>query len=345
MRMNNFGNCMNECYMMLFMLQEYSRQINRSPFPIHLCSSISNINEWMRASLPQFRRILPEIYLACVMYTLAINKRCVRNDSAGVKEMNKKVLSMILAAVMLLTMTVTAFAAPDNTAAPAATITPTATANAASDAFLQQVKDLHDKVTALQVKLADERQYDRQIQAGINASKGIVEADKDNIKTFTKQLKEIDKKIAKLQRELAAAKKKHGKKQDPAAIVKIQSELQAAKDEKAALAAQYQPLIDQIHGNALGRRSLKPLRELLKPKYAELKPLFQASKDLSKSINAMIVDLKDAMQAGDMQKATDLVAQIDVKISQLESNINARIAIREEMKKILDDYKVNLQKV
>lgn len=259
--------------------------------------------------------------------------------------MNRKILALMAAAVMAFSMTATALAAPDDTPAPSGSPAPASTAPAGSGSdFVKQVKALSEKVTALRKELAGERQYDRQIQQGIKGIQGIVKADKAKVKEFRKELNALDKKIKKLQNQLRKEQAKR-RNRDQATIDDLKAQIQAAKDERAALIAKYQPLIDQIHGNAAGRRSLKPLREELRPKYAELRPLFQASARFQRDISSLISSLKDAIKAGDELKASDLISQINAKISQLEDNLNQRIAIREEMKKMLDDYKAGLVKV
>jgi peptidoglycan hydrolase CwlO-like protein len=268
----------------------------------------------------------------------------VRKETTGEMEMNKKILSAIFAAVVLFSMTATAMAAPDETAAPTDTTAPTATAPAdTGNAFIEQVKAMRDKVRALQAQLADERKYDRQVRSEIREIQGIVATDKTKVAEYRKELKAIDDKIKKLNQDLKTERK--SKDKDTAKIAQLQADIQAAKDERAALVAKYQPLIDQIKGNAAGRRSLKPLREQLRAKYAELKPLFEASKALTKSINSQIIDLKNAIKAGDETKAVELVSQINAKLIQQEDNINQRITIRKSMRQILDDYKAKLQAV
>jgi chromosome segregation ATPase len=242
----------------------------------------------------------------------------------------KKILAAAIALMLFLSLAPVALADNEDTA----TTAPAATATPAANPFIEQVKAMRGEVRALRGQLALERQYDRQIREEIREIKGIVALDKEKVQEYKNQLKALE-----AQRKALIAQRKAAKPEDKPAI---QAQINAVNQQIAALKTQYQPLIDQIHGNAIGRRSLKPLRDLLSPKNAALKPLFETGKALNKDLRALTVQLKDAIQAGDIQKAEGIVAQISDKVAQLMDNINQRIAIRLEMRKILDDYKAGL---
>lgn len=280
-------------------------------------------------------------------------------STKGVPAM-KKVLSAILAALLLASMSPIAFAAPDETGAPAVTAMPTeTTAPAATPApakepnpFIEQVKAMRQEVRALRELLETERDYDRQLRAQIKEIQGVVKQDTAKVKEYTAQLKELTRKLGQLTKKLEQQTKKlekpaKGKK--PAAdnsqsINDLKKQIQAVKDEIAALKAKYQPLADQVKNNKNGRRSLQPLRQLLKSKYEALKPLVRDGKALNDEIRQLTVhNLKDALKANDTDKATQVIGQIRAKVELLKANINARIAIRLEMRAILDNYKAGLE--
>lgn len=268
--------------------------------------------------------------------------------------MLKKILTAALAAMLLLSLTATALAAPDETAAPTtspeATVSPDATASPAPtkepNPFIEQVKAMRGEVNALRGLLKTEREYDRMVREQIKEIQGIVKLDKEQVATYNAERNTLTAKLKDLNKQLRNEKTKKPKDRDTAKIADLQAQIKAVNEEIAALKAKYQPLVDAIKGNKAGRRSLAPLRELLKPKYQALKPLVAAAKTLNNEIRSLTVhDLKDALKANDQVKANEAVTQIRAKVELLKENINSRIAIRLEMRKILDDYKAKLQTV
>ncbi len=313
-----------------------------------------------KACLPQFRLIFSETsgFFAC--YNWAMKTRNAF-PTKGVPTM-KKVLSAILATLLLVSMSATALAMPDETAAPTdtaqpagspastETVAPSTTPEPTEEAnpFIEQVKAMRAEVRALRGLLETERDYDRQVRDQIKAIQGIVKLDTEKVKEYTAKLKELTKKLSQLTKELAKLEKPaKGKKaavDNSQKINELKQQIQAVKDEITALKAQNQSLADQVKNNKNGRRSLLPLRQQLKAKYEALKPLVRAAKTLNDEIRQLTVhDLKDALKANDIEKANLAVEQIRAKIELLKENINARIAIRLEMRAMLDAYKAQLE--
>lgn len=313
-----------------------------------------------KACLPQFRRIFSETsgFFACYNWAMKMRNAF---PTKGVPTM-KKVLSAILAALLLVSMSATALAIPDETAAPTDTAQPTGTTAPTEtvapsttpeptkqpNPFIEQVKAMRAEVRALRELLKTEKEYDRQVRDQIKAIQGVVKLDTEKVKAYTAQLKELTKKLGQLTKELAKLEKPaKGKKpavDNSKKINELKQTIQALKDEIAALKAQNQPLVDQVKNSKNGRRSLLPLKQQLKAKYEALKPLVRAAKTLNDEIRQLTVhDLKDALKAGDTEKATLAVEQIRAKIELLKANINARIAIRLEMRAMLDAYKAQLE--
>lgn len=294
--------------------------------------------------------------------------------------MIKKILAAAIATILLASLTVTAFAAPDETTAPTDTTAPvesTAPADSTAPAptvapagtsaptdsnlFIERVKAMRAEVNALRALLKTEREYDQKVRSEIRSLQGIVKQDTETVKKYYAEAKELKNKLKDLNNQLKKAlhpndkkgegKWDHGKrddskkndgKPDEALIADLKAKILVVENDIAALKAKYQPLLDQLKNNREGRRSLKPLRELLDSKYDALKPLIREAQDLSRDVHDLMKYLKAAIEANDLTKATEIVEQILAKFELQKANINARIAIRKEMSTILDNYKAGL---
>lgn len=264
--------------------------------------------------------------------------------------MLKKILAAMLATMLIVTASATALAAPEDTAAPAETASPASTVAPTAppvdvDAFVAQVKAMRDAVIALKEQLIAEKKLEQKMVSVIHSLKGVYTPDPVKLKAYNAELRVLDNKLKKLEAELRAEQKvtkKH--KPDPKEVARLQAEIEVVKVQIAALDEKYAGLKKQMKAEKSARSTLKAFREQLKTEYAKLKPLFQQSNVLKAEMFALVDQMKTAIEAGDIAKATDLLAQVTAKVEALKQNISARIAIRDGIAKMIEEYKANLTK-
>jgi chromosome segregation ATPase len=273
--------------------------------------------------------------------------------SQGVIEMLKKALAALIASAMLATISATALAMPDETPAPEETAMPSDTTAPAPTAtpidpavFTEQVKVMIAEVIALRQQLQDEKQLDQKLRSEIASLKDIYKPDLAQVKAYRDEAKALDTQLRQLNRQLKEALQGEGKGKDKVINQQLVAEIQAnianVKAQIAAMEEKYAALKVQIKANNSARSTLKAFRTQLKVEYAKLKPLFQVSIVLKEQMYALIDQLKAAITAGDIVTASDLLAQITAKVDALKDNINQRIAIRNGITQMLEDYKASL---
>lgn len=272
--------------------------------------------------------------------------------------MLKKVLTIFVAAALLASLTVTAFAEPADTAAPTAPATtaptdtaapsaPASTAPAATPmsddalkAFTARIKEMTVQVKAIRTQLAEEVKLDRKLQPRIRSLKGITKPDPAQAAAYEAELKPLTEQLRDLTQQLKKEDAKKDKKRDQAKIDSLKAAILDVEARIAAVNEKYKDLIAQIHKNNSSRSSLKELRRQLQPMYNGLKPLIDEARNLDRDIGRLIVSLKAALQANDAAKASEIIDGILAKLDLLKANIAKRIAIRGDIQKVLDSYKI-----
>jgi DNA repair exonuclease SbcCD ATPase subunit len=233
--------------------------------------------------------------------------------------MLKKMLSAMVAALLMGSLSATALAAPGD---------PPASANIG--ALIGQVKAMCGEIAALRGQLAAEKLLDQQLRSDIAALKGFFHPDAAQIAAFAAQRDDLQEQASLLKQQLKDAL--------------------SAKDKAKArqIRAQIKDLTSKIHELRkkiipAGRSDLKEFRAQLKAEYAKLKPLLEEARALNAQLHALIGQLNGAVAAGDITAASGLLAQITAKVELLKGNINARIAIRNGIAQMVTAYKATLQ--
>lgn len=257
--------------------------------------------------------------------------------------MSRKFVSVIVAIAIMASMSITVFADPADTTAPAGSAAPTESVNPAGspapvagndedvNTLTAQVKTMREQVKALRAQLQSEKQLDQQMRAQIRSLKKIATPDANQIKAYETDLKPLTAKLKELTKELKKEENKKGKKRDETKIAELKNQINDVKTAIEAVNAKYKDLQGQIDTNKNAHIQLKELRKKLQPMYASLRTKINEAKALNKEIDKLVIGLKAALQVNDAGKATDVVKQVLARMDALKLNIARRIAIREQM--------------
>lgn len=253
--------------------------------------------------------------------------------------MSKKLITIIVALAVTAAMGVTVFAHPADMNAPAG-VAPASTTEPGEDTdeFVALIKKMSQTIKAVRTQLQAEKQLDQKLRSEIRSLKSVKGPDESQLAAYNAELEPLEARLKDLQKGL---KKEENEKKNlnEAKIAELKEQIVQTEAAIAAVKEKYRDVLAQAEKNNSWRSELKELRKKLQPMYASLKAKITESKKLSQEVNALVESLKAALEAGDAAKAADITSQILAKLDALKANIAERIAQRNQMLDIINNYK------